>query len=443
MSDPREPQDRLDSWKAIADYLGRDVATVRRWEKSLGLPIRRVPGGPGRSVFAFRHEVDAWLKSSQTAETDPVPSPPVDVTPEILPAPTPAPAPVRRGWPALAAIAVLLMVAAAAILGGRLPGMDDSPLELELKPDRITARGADGEERWHHAFAPSQRMLFENSQAVTPLRNRRGFLVGAASQTSASNGNPGGGELLWLSEDGVLQRKAVFRDRLSYGHRTYGGPWVLANYRVSLDVDPEDIAVVVRHYQWWPSIVTRLGPGWQPAQKFVNAGWVEHVAWTRPDRLLIAGFYNPLDGGMVALLDADAMQGESPRHSSDPTFVCTSCGADAPLRYVVLPRSELNRVLTAPFNRAQIQISGDRLVVRTVEEPSGQGYAAEALYEFTMDLELISATYGDRYWDRHKALEASGQLDHPRERCPEQRGPRVVHVWQRDTGWRKITPADD
>ncbi|HVZ23327.1 MAG TPA: hypothetical protein VG871_19780, partial [Vicinamibacterales bacterium] len=58
------PPPRLDSWKAIADYLRRDVATVRRWEKSLGLPVRRVPGGPGHSVFAFTAEVDAWLQAT-------------------------------------------------------------------------------------------------------------------------------------------------------------------------------------------------------------------------------------------------------------------------------------------------------------------------------------------------------------------------------------------
>jgi len=51
---------RLDSWKAIAAYLRRDLATVRRWETDLGLPVYRV-GGTGRSVFAYAHEIDEWL----------------------------------------------------------------------------------------------------------------------------------------------------------------------------------------------------------------------------------------------------------------------------------------------------------------------------------------------------------------------------------------------
>src|SRR4051812_17021635 len=58
---------RLDSWKAIAEYLGRDAATARRWEKSLGLPVHRVAGGAGRSVFAYTGDIDHWLAASSQA----------------------------------------------------------------------------------------------------------------------------------------------------------------------------------------------------------------------------------------------------------------------------------------------------------------------------------------------------------------------------------------
>jgi hypothetical protein len=52
---------RLDSWKEIAEYLRRDLRTVRRWEKTRDLPIRRVPGGGRSAVYAFRREIDTWL----------------------------------------------------------------------------------------------------------------------------------------------------------------------------------------------------------------------------------------------------------------------------------------------------------------------------------------------------------------------------------------------
>lgn len=57
---PTTARKRLDSWKEIADYVGRDVRTAMRWEED-GLPVRSVPGGQRRGVFAFADEIDEWL----------------------------------------------------------------------------------------------------------------------------------------------------------------------------------------------------------------------------------------------------------------------------------------------------------------------------------------------------------------------------------------------
>jgi tetratricopeptide (TPR) repeat protein len=55
---------RLDSWKEIAQFFGRDERTVRRWEERRGLPVRRVPGGGKTTVYAFAEELQAWLNQS-------------------------------------------------------------------------------------------------------------------------------------------------------------------------------------------------------------------------------------------------------------------------------------------------------------------------------------------------------------------------------------------
>ncbi len=54
---------RLDSWKAISQYLGRSVTTVQRWESDEGLPVRRLPHKKRGSVFAYAGELDSWLKA--------------------------------------------------------------------------------------------------------------------------------------------------------------------------------------------------------------------------------------------------------------------------------------------------------------------------------------------------------------------------------------------
>jgi TolB-like protein/tetratricopeptide (TPR) repeat protein len=53
---------RLESWKEIAAYLGRDVSSVRRWEKREGLPIHRLHHSRLGSVYAYTTELDVWRR---------------------------------------------------------------------------------------------------------------------------------------------------------------------------------------------------------------------------------------------------------------------------------------------------------------------------------------------------------------------------------------------
>ena len=56
---------RLDSWKEIAAYLGRKVRTLRRWEKTEGLPVHRHFHGTAATVYAYEAELDRWLKGRE------------------------------------------------------------------------------------------------------------------------------------------------------------------------------------------------------------------------------------------------------------------------------------------------------------------------------------------------------------------------------------------
>jgi len=61
--------DLLNSWKEIADYLGRGVRTAQRWEVELHLPVRRPHLRPRSSVTALKSDLDQWVrKSGQSAK---------------------------------------------------------------------------------------------------------------------------------------------------------------------------------------------------------------------------------------------------------------------------------------------------------------------------------------------------------------------------------------
>lgn len=54
----------FDSWKEIATYLRRTEKTCRRWEKELGLPVHRLEDSPRARVFAYKEEIDLWIKKA-------------------------------------------------------------------------------------------------------------------------------------------------------------------------------------------------------------------------------------------------------------------------------------------------------------------------------------------------------------------------------------------
>ena len=62
MPERNTSQKTLESWKQIAAYLDRSERTVRRWEANEGLPVHRREHEKQDTVFAFRHELEAWSR---------------------------------------------------------------------------------------------------------------------------------------------------------------------------------------------------------------------------------------------------------------------------------------------------------------------------------------------------------------------------------------------
>lgn len=99
---------RLDSWKAIAAYLNRDVRTVMRWEKSEQLPVRRHRHLTRSSVYAYPAELDAWRANRGVIAAD---------------------APQARTRSRLFAVATIAFVSLVCAGGGRVAGSLLAPQE--------------------------------------------------------------------------------------------------------------------------------------------------------------------------------------------------------------------------------------------------------------------------------------------------------------------------
>jgi hypothetical protein len=58
----------LSGWKDIANYLGKGVRTVQRYERELALPVRRPSGRTKGSVIAIQSELDAWVAACRLTD---------------------------------------------------------------------------------------------------------------------------------------------------------------------------------------------------------------------------------------------------------------------------------------------------------------------------------------------------------------------------------------
>lgn len=424
-----QPSDRLDSWKAIAEYLGRDTRTLRRWEK-LGLPVRRVAGSRGHSVFAFRSEIDVWLKAHVAPPQEPTGAP-ARVDAGRRPAP--------RRW----RFAIAAMVVVIGIVGWKaMAPAARQPITVSVSTEGAVAHDARGVEQWRYEFGSDVRNALpaDGPNATVVNGPDPAVFVRASLFNRRSDDVTLNGRFLRFSMDGRLEQSFSFDDHWDFAGRTYGQPWAMTDFRVYDAFGRRRIALAAHHATWWPSMVTLLDDRLGREGTFVNSGWIGSVRWLSPDRLAISGFNQRLDGGMVAVLDTHNLDGASPEPPGSP-FRCDDCRGALPLAYVVLPRSEVNRVTGSAFNRATIDVTADGITAHTFEmDPNEQAGVTEAIYEFSPELELRSASYGSRYWDRHRALELQGAIAHTRENCPEKNGPPFIWMWTRDAGWAKVTP---
>ncbi|WP_235054340.1 tetratricopeptide repeat protein [Novosphingobium lindaniclasticum] len=138
---------RLDGWKAIAAYFGRDRTTVARWARERGLPIHQLPGGKQKTVFAYCHELAEWERRNRSGDAGAAAPPPCVVDEAPLPlALAPTPLRTRRLWAAgLVLASALVAVLGVLLLDRQQPASEPLPPDAAAARDFIAARDA-----WAH-----------------------------------------------------------------------------------------------------------------------------------------------------------------------------------------------------------------------------------------------------------------------------------------------------
>ncbi|MBI3492872.1 MAG: helix-turn-helix domain-containing protein, partial [Acidobacteria bacterium] len=346
---PSKGPDRLDSWKAISAYLNRDERTVRRWERERGLPIGRVPGGHGSSVFAYRSELDAWLRSDTVNWPDAA-----DARVERSPVESPS-RPSRSMLAGAGAVALAAAVVAVTAWREHTTPLPAGDVRLQITPAGVVALDPTGAALWRHPFSPAYiTALSEVSEQSHVLAGPHpAAYVTTAHRVRLADGVTESGELLEIGlSDGKPLRAFSFDDHVMFDSTTYDPPWAITAFAVDDSRAPRRLAVASHHFEWSASLLTVLDEQFRRHGTYVQSGWIEAVHWMAPNRLMIGGFNHARDGGMLALLDPEAL-GQAPEAPGSHDY-CETCGTSAPLRMVMMPRTEVNCLTRSRFNRARV-----------------------------------------------------------------------------------------
>jgi hypothetical protein len=418
--------ERLNSWKAIARHLGRDVRTVKRWDhKGVGMPVHRVPGG--RSVFAYARELDAWLLEGTETE------------------PANGPFTLRRFLAVAGATAAVMLVVSVA---GNVGAADSlgRVVTVTSERDHLAARDEEGEVLW--TYQDPSRRVFNPPVLTLPEVNAwpagGESLIVAHNTLTADGHSPHVGQVMHLSSSGELRWARSVNESLRFGGKEYSGAW--ASALLYAPSDGSDVIIWGAHDStWWPSVTLALSEDGSVVGKFVNSGWVTSAGTLPPSmgdqQLLLGGISNSRAGAMLALLPSPHFFGTSPEEEGS-SFACTNCPEGRPLRYLVFQPTHVNSASGLPYNRTtdiEVSTAGVMVMVREGSIETD----IQWIYEFTLDLDLIRARPSDSYWPAHERLEKEGRLDHTVGECAE-RGSVEVLVWTRESGWDRVrTPVTE
>ena len=431
---------RLNSWKDISAYLQRDVRTVARWEKERGLPVHRVPGTRG-SVFAFGDEIDAWLAAPghesyglaepQVSPASRLPTAPVESSPATAPEPS-GYSKWLTGRRAAVAIVALVVLGVVLSTATRTLSSPEPITAVDIKGNEVIALTASSETAWRYRFdTPVVASASVPRIEIGDIDGRDGKEVVAALGAQRP-GLPDDERLYAFSPDGELLWSRAPSTVLRFRDGEFGPPWQTGPVKVQRRNGEARILWAVHHHTWWPSMVLMMNAAGQEISRFVNSGWITSLAVAADGAAIATGFNNAEKSEMAAILDDRSWPGSNPPAEETP-FECLGCPAGRPLRYFLIPRSELSVAADTQRELARIHAFADSTEIRIVQNEK-EPKPVELIFRLSTDHQVRSVRLSDEYWNWHVRLEQAGVVKHRADACAERAG-FIVRQWDRTGGW--------
>ena len=339
---------RLDSWKEIASFFGRDERTVKRWERSRSLPVHRIPGGERGGVFAYTAELTRWLNTPLAAP--PMPEKQLDVAPtgstpsglnasSVTPAHPAVASPANsRSWPTRVLVTCGIAVAIAFILHAVPFGLHGVAARPNVNLVHLShIQNAEAEELYlrgryywnrrtgddlNHAVADFTQAIAHDpsdAEAYAGLADSYNLIreYGSMPESEA-----------YPRAFAAASKAVALDDSLAEAHRAlafdlfywkWDIPNALKEYQKAIRLDPKNVEA----HHWYATALLDLG------RYSESLAEIEHARTLDPsspailaDRGLILFFSGDRSGGIAALREIEQSE---PRFLSPPRYLAVAC----------------------------------------------------------------------------------------------------------------------
>ncbi len=338
----KKKNDLLSSWKEIAAYLDCDVRTAHRWEKTYGLPVHRLGKGSHARVFAYEHELEAWLRRKSEGEDE-------DKQ--------------RIFWAKIISIlAVLIIMVGIGHFIYNYVTFDREPYDFEINQKQLTILNQEGQELWRHDFPIEQNLSEEHYRSH--FQNRQ-YAVGRTRlpviQFKDIN-QDGHKEVLFAVTYPVVNGKfycfSYKGDKLwsiDPGRElTFGSKVYLDEYRFSKflsdDLTGDGFAEILLssiHTPEFPTQLLLLNHEGKQLGAYWHSGRISDFVFEDIDGdgikdIIIGGVNNQFDCPFLAVFDSEKISGCSPNTGE---YACAALEPGSEKYYIRLPLTKIGEAV--------------------------------------------------------------------------------------------------
>ena len=414
----------LEGWREIAAYLNRSVRTVQRWAKKRHLPVHHPSYAKGGTVFAYKSELDCWLRIKHEA-------PALLYLPDFIRS--------RKIWALVHILmAILLVFLFYYYFKPRFKVLH--PVSVRIVGSRFIILDKRGKKLWEYTSplpiyekepqAPGkERLPLVRFVKLSPARGANTLIAFKTRE------EPPRLYLLCFSNQGRLIWKHRLGRPLNCGGKVIPPDYELMRLEIR-DLNRQggkEIIALIKHKSSFPSFILIFAPKGDLLGEYINTGALYYLIITDLDKdglseIIAGGANTAYSRPAIVILDPRVVQGSSPL-PDHKEYALKGVPRGTEKYYLLLPNTDLVNLYPSSFCQVgDLSFSANELSVHTcLPQTEEHPLFVGPIFRFHLNLHLLQLEPHDLFLLQRQELVRKGKLP--------PMGPNYIEELKKDLRW--------